>query len=72
METVNNGYTIRAQDEKLIRDLNWNEKYRNETIDWDLFEENKVILLATVGMYGCTKFLKGSLVELVEFENTEF
>lgn len=72
-ETVNNGYTIMVQDESLIRDLEWNEKYHNGIIDWSLFEVGKTILFSTNGrVYGCTGFAYGSFVKLNEFINTDF
>ena len=72
-KVVNNGYTILTQDESLIRDLEWNEKYHNGIIDWFLFRQGKTILFSTNGKaYGCTCFSYGSFVELVEFKNTDF
>ena len=72
-KVVNNGYTIITQDESLIRDLTFNEKYQNGIIDWFLFKPGKTILFDTLGRaFGCTSFAYGSFVEVVEFENTEF
>lgn len=72
-KVVNNGYTIMTQDESLIRDLEWNEKYHNGIIDWFLFRVGKTVLFGTNGkVYGCTNFIHGSLVELTEFKNTDF
>lgn len=73
LKTVNNGYTIMAQDKSLIRDLEFNEKYHNGIIDWYLFREGKTILFDTCGrVFGCTNFIYNSLVEVVEFVNTDF
>ena len=72
-KVINNGYTIMTQEESLIRDLEWNEKYHNGIIDWFLFRKGKTILFSTNDkVYGCTGFVYGSLVELTEFVNTDF